>query len=488
MSPRPGLGKRLIFALGAAVMVLAALELGLRLTGWLGSERPGSVLAFQQHGPFDALPVAGGLVLPSGSPRAVAKPKTARRVALLGGSAALGSGYTPLVAMSGQVERALRSVSPSQPVEVIDMGIGGAASSQVLQVLRSLLAQGSPDLVLVYSGNNEMLEALAITAMPEAGQRTQRLRRGLWSLHLFRLLSRAVPDQDPEQGGHAPGGALHEAELVLDEADRAAARALYRRNLQAMAREAREVGVPLVLSTVAVNLRDYRDPGGSHEEQALFGEAHARLADGRLDEAREAFEAAVEQAARPSRADRQLRQILREVAAEQGVTLCDVAAELAERAQYGIPGQDLFFDSCHANQQGHEIIGLSMARCALLALGEDPSALRGVEPGSLTGGDAWRIDDFTGRWDLQLPPDSGGAQDAATAGHLAFARQQPAQARDAYLLALERGAPRGAMEMNLGIVALYQGDLQAARSHLDQAAQLLADDPVPGLIRATLGR
>ena len=473
--PRTGPLRRLGFAAVASLAVLGGLELGLRALGWLRADRATSVVSFQQQGPFEPIPVDGGLVLPSGFPRVVATPKRGRRILLVGGSAALGAGYAPFTAMSGWLERELRYADPETPVEVIDMGIGGVASAQVLELLEGSLPQAEADLVVVYSGNNEMLEAMVVQTMPAGSQRTQRVRQALWSLHLFRLIQRLVPER-PEPSGDRPGGSVHDQPISLSDAARDNAREGFRRNLQDMARLSRDAGVPLVLATVATNQRDHIDPGGSPQERELFEAGRSALASGDLEAAREAFAQAEERAARPSRADRVLRRITREVASQEALPLCDVQAALAAEAEGGIPGLDFFYDSCHANQRGHQRIGATMAGCALAVLGGDPSAIGSSSPVPASGWSPWRLDHHMGQWDAQLPPDSGTAADAAAAAHLAFTQQRTDNACALYQQALDRGGPEGPLRVSLGLCALYTGRLQLARQQLAQAAALLPDD------------
>jgi tetratricopeptide (TPR) repeat protein len=474
----PSLHRRLAFAAVTALLAMAACELALRAGGCVAVDRPDSLLGFQQDGPFQTVPVEGGVLLPSGSPREVAQPKRGRRVLLLGGSAALGAGYVPFTAMSGWLERWLRALDPAQPVEVIDMGIGGVASSQVLEVLAASLPEAEADLVVIYSGNNEMLESLVVQTLQEGDQRTQRARRLLWRLHLFRLVERLVPERPAyaEHSGHHPGGSIHTRAVILSERDRQAAREQYRRNLEDMARLARDAGVPLVLSTVSTNQRDYHDPGGSPEERDLFQQGRAAYDRGEHERAREAFSRAEERAARPSRADRNLRRLALEVAAETGATPCDVHGALAARAPAEVPGQDFFYDSCHANQQGHRLIAATMARCALEALGDDPGRVEEDDPQPAGGWSPWRVDHHAGRWDAQEQPDDGRAETAAANGHLAFAKQDVALAERHYRQALERGGHEGHLRVDLGLAALYQGRLGEAREQLVQAAALLPDD------------
>ena len=144
----------------APILLLAVLECGLRIAGYGSDTRylvrlNGFVLpnkAFHQQ--FFSLPVDSLMDWDVAEfMTEVSKPPGARRVVILGESAAYGSpfgGYS----FSRYLERMLREAFPGARIEVINAAVPGT-NSNVLQVMASCLAQLEPDVFLLYMGNNE---------------------------------------------------------------------------------------------------------------------------------------------------------------------------------------------------------------------------------------------------------------------------------------------------------------------------------------------
>jgi len=483
--------RKVAFALATAAVLFSGIEGVLRLGGWYADAGQDSPFDFEQLGTLEARPVAGGVILPGARSQVVASPKRATRVYVIGGSAAQGSGYTPFTAMPGWAERILRRAPGMGPIEVFNGGVGGLASTQLVDVVRSALTLGELDLLVVYAGNNEMLDALEVVQMPDGRRHTERISRALWGLHGFRMLSALVPASDnpppPPPPSQADGELPHHQPVQIQESSRREAHARYRDRIDAILDLAEHHGVPVVLTTVATNQRDHLDPQGSPRERELYEQGQQHLAAGRIDEAREAFAAAEENAARPSRADRTIRATIRALAERPGATLCDLEAELSSHAEHGIPGRDLFFDSCHFNAHGHQLAGTFLAGCIAEALGEDPGALTGLDPNPAGGWDPQRLDHHRGFWEAQPPTPGDDPAKHMKWGHLHVAHSRMDQAATAYQRALELGAPPAAMAVNLGLVAQHRGQLDDARRWLDQATAALPDDPDLAAQRAVLG-
>jgi tetratricopeptide (TPR) repeat protein len=176
-------------------------------------------------------------------------------------------------------------------------------------------------------------------------------------------------------------------------------------NLTDMARAARSAGVPLVLSTVAVNLRDQVPFASLDEEQTSWkerrdlergveaaweqleagdstgalaavdsllasrgdhAEAHflrgrALLALGRLEEAGESLELARDHDTLRFRADSRINEVIRAVAAAEGATLVDLAEHFRQGAGgEPLPGRRLFHEHVHLNFAGNHAAALHL--------------------------------------------------------------------------------------------------------------------------------
>ena len=86
------------------------------------------------------------------------KPAGMLRVVTVGGSATAGLGYSPNVTFARHLERMLRQAYPERAFDVMNLGIVALSSRQVKQIVADVCERLDPDVLVVYSGNNEFLE------------------------------------------------------------------------------------------------------------------------------------------------------------------------------------------------------------------------------------------------------------------------------------------------------------------------------------------
>lgn len=89
---------------------------------------------------------------------AVHKPAGTWRIFALGGSTTEGQPYGNAASFPFRLGEELRRRHPERRFEVINLGIRGRGSSRVLQVLREVIHY-DPDLIVVYTGQNEFRDA-----------------------------------------------------------------------------------------------------------------------------------------------------------------------------------------------------------------------------------------------------------------------------------------------------------------------------------------
>lgn len=473
----------------------------------------------------------------SGRRRAAVNKAPGKRVLIVGASAAYGEMFTAFTAFPGQAERILRNAVPDVPIEFINLAHGGMGSRQVKEMVFRAISRDAPDLIIVYSGNNEYHELRALKARSaryDPGAELLRRRLSKRSF-LYRKLRDLVEPSDtltpPEDTEWLPIGRL---DVRVSEDDRALGQLLYKEHLTEIALAAAEFNVPLMLTTVASNLRDHVDnqtPGdfpptaqarlhslaemvdkvdrGSflraiddaqpelQSEGAQFQLGQLLLRGGLRNAAFKAFEDAEMLALRPMSSDRQLRQTVRNVAQQHEVPLCDLAATLAASSADGSPGNDLFVDHCHPNAAGHHQLGVTLARCIvrddLLKLGITDTVLEtAIKHVETTTVDPFRLDHFTGHRPIPgmktpSPPPADTALGSAQRGHLAFVASDFDGALRAYKRAESMGAPVPAILLNQGLTHLYLGDLAAARTAIDKAAESATENANINQLRRTLG-
>jgi tetratricopeptide (TPR) repeat protein len=353
---------------------------------------------------------------------AVRKPPGAIRIFVLGSSAAQGD-PEPAFGIARLLEVLLRDQYPGAEIEVVNAAATAVNSHYVYAVAREA-RRLEPDVFVVYVGNNEVVgpygagTVLTAAAPPLALVRASLTVRGT---RLGQLVGNAVRAAEKGLGrGRAPG-AWHGMEMFLERQlrpeDPALERAYrnYEGNLDDTCRVARAAAVPVVLSTVAVNLRSCGPFASLHSAalspadrarwEALSAEAGRLESEGRWAEAAEALGRIVQldrehagsfyrlgraearlgrelearrhlERARDLdtlrfRADTRTNAIVREVARRQpGARLVDAEEALARQSPAGAPGDESFLDHVHLTFRGNYLVAAVILAAVREALPE----------------------------------------------------------------------------------------------------------------------
>ena len=233
------------------------------------------------------------------------KPENAIRVFVLGGSTTFGLYVESRDAFPARIEQGLQEAAGDRVVEVVNLGCAGWASPRVANVFDAVL-ELDPDLVIVYSGHNEMLEGHLDTL--SALDLPNRLRARLLSISsLFAWMNHALgslmgsreSDVVAEKVAALRAGeiptyeprAVPDAERTLPgEGFLRAAAAGYGRSIRSMQSAADAAGVPILFILPIPNLLappSLSAHGAGFERprefRAAMEAAREALRDGRLE-------------------------------------------------------------------------------------------------------------------------------------------------------------------------------------------------------------
>jgi len=343
---------------------------------------------------------------------------------ILGGSAIRGE-PEPAFSAGRFLQAMLEEVYPDRRVEVINTGIPAISSHVVLPIAREVAARLEPDVMVVYMGNNEVMGPFgAGTVFAPLSPNLGMIRMSLWlkTTRVGQLCADILGANSPEPEGQWPGlAAFMEQTVGAQDPGLQSVYRHYRRNLADIIGIAGDAGVPVVVSTMAVNLTDCA-PFASRHGQSLSPEDTASWRDfyrrgvtayemGELEAAEAAFVqaagidptyaelryrlarcAAVRDdrisaeahlvAARNYdvlrlRADERINQIIRDVAARAGglgVTLVDAEAAFRSHRSPGLFGRDaeLFYEHVHFRPEGNYLLARALLRGVVEAVGESP--------------------------------------------------------------------------------------------------------------------
>lgn len=322
------------------------------------------------------------------------------RIVVMGASAAMGE-PEPAFSVARHLEVQLQAAYPEHAIEVLNAAVT-ATNSHVLVSEASDLAELDPDLAVVYVGNNEVVGPFGPGTVFSGFQRSRgfiRLQAGMQRYRLGQWLAEvaAPPVEDVERWAGLE--MFREQAVASGDGRLERVYAHYEANLRDVHAAFRARGIPVLLSTVAVNLKDQPpfisvhgegfDDGGSAAFDELLVRAEASLAAGeapaaemaaraavvqdggyamghyllgralwalgRQAEAAEHFAWALEHDALRSRADAGLNAVVRELgeAGVPGLRVVDAAAALAALSPHGVLGEELFWEHVHFNFTGN---------------------------------------------------------------------------------------------------------------------------------------
>ena len=410
---------RLAAAIGLPLCLVAGFELALRVSGY------GYATDF-----FKKTTIAGqdyfvendqfGLSFFPASLARVASPvlMTAKkapdttRIFIFGESAALGD-PRPNFGAGRYLEALLRARFSQEKFEVVNTGITAINSHVILPIAREC-ARHEGDVWIVYMGNNEMVGpfgAATVFGAQAPPFRLVRLRLLLQKTRVGQLFDTLVSRLRHGSSGPAEWRGMEmfrENKVPPNDPRREIVYRNFGQNLEDILHAGRDSGAVVVLSTVAVNLKDCPPfgswpatnvpPAQAATFEKLCQEAAAARENGNFSEAANRFESAVgicpqsadlqyrfgecllhltntaaarqhfqlsvDADALPFRADSRINDAIKAAGnkfAGQHLILCDAVAALAAAAPQAVAGEESFYEHVHLNFRGNYLLALAWA-------------------------------------------------------------------------------------------------------------------------------
>jgi tetratricopeptide (TPR) repeat protein len=323
------------------------------------------------------------------------------RVVVVGASTVEGFPWPTELAFSRQIELILQKQLSKRTVEVLNCGIVGITSFQVLDLVRQSVT-AEPDIIVVYSGHNEFYGPGGVSS--KASSTLTLLRR----YRLPQLLMRAIaPEPDPTN--KLAQLLMQDRAIPLDGTAFETSTNRYRENLEQIVAVGTDHNIPIVFCSVACNLSDQspiqsisatsvsksvaenRDEllssAASLINEDCFSEAleladRARALDvgyalahyrrgqclaglGERDSAAAAFSRARDLDGCRFRAPSAFARIVRETAIRSESNFVDCESLLNANSSSGAAGNDLFFEHVHFTQKASWIVADAIARVLL---------------------------------------------------------------------------------------------------------------------------
>lgn len=338
------------------------------------------------------------------------KPPGHYRIFVFGESAALGD-PAPAFGFSRYLEALLRERYPSNDFEIVNVAMTAINSHAILPIARECAGLDG-DLWIIYMGNNEMVgpfgAATVFGAQAPPGWLV-RTRLALGQMRLLQALEKFTSRWRSGSGRTWEGMKLFmENPLAPDNPKREIVYRNFQANLDAILRAGERAKVPIVLSTVAVNLKDFTPlaslPGGGagtnlppefskfvsvgtsaqksgdwssaiqaydsalklvpHHAETRFRLAQCQLAVANHVAALANFSQARDDDALPFRSDSRVNSIIEEVGrahAQRGVRFFDAVATMSANSNVGIPGDESFYEHVHFHFDGNYRLARALA-------------------------------------------------------------------------------------------------------------------------------
>ena len=443
------------------------------------------------------------------------KAPDAFRIFIFGESAALGD-PRPNYGAGCYLEVLLAERFPQTKFEIINTSMT-AINSHVILPIAQECSRYAGDVWLIYMGNNEMVgpfgaaTVFGARAPPLWLVRAQLKARDLRLGQLLWAAAQKLHKADAAVGWHGMEMFVRNPVAPNDTHKQT----IYRnceQNLDEILKRGLASGAKIILSTVAVNLKDCAPfgtiananllPANRAAYEKLCQAGAAAQAQGHLAEARTAFQEAAEILPRsaeahfqlatcllrltnaaaalphflqavdddtlPFRADSRINGIIRAAArrwAGESLSLCDITEAMAATSPDGIPGEELFYEHVHLNPNGNYALALAWARQVESLL--SPALKRGARPSWASPAECeqwlgltdWNrvsiLEDILRR--IQRPPFNGQSRNAQQLARLrskiAELRQRltsgaAAQAQNVYVQALARAPQNFRLHQN----------------------------------------
>jgi tetratricopeptide (TPR) repeat protein len=332
------------------------------------------------------------------------KPPQTCRIYVFGESAAFGD-PSPAFGLPRMLEVLLRNRYPSVNFEVINAAMTAINSNVILPIAKDC-AHGDGDVWVLYMGNNEVVGPFGGGTVfgPQASSLAS-IRASIWFKatkigQLLASLSETLRKKKSSQPSNISLELFLDQKIRHDDPRMEKVYAHFSRNLADILETGTHAGAKIVVSTVAVNLKDCAPFSSLHrpdfsdgqkaEWERVYQAGINAEQSGKISEAREAYNQAAkiddqwadlqfrqgglhwaageftnalqhfnlarDYDALRFRADTRINEILRRSCTNRlsdGIAFLDGEALLAQHSAHGVPGNELFYEHVHLNFTGN---------------------------------------------------------------------------------------------------------------------------------------
>lgn len=262
------------------------------------------------------------------------------------------------------LEQKLQAHFPLLDIEVVNTSLVATNSYTILDLTDEIIEQ-QPDAVIIYSGHNEFYGALGVGSSQSLGRSPMvtNFYLRLKNVRLVQLLRSAVKGIYSTVGEHEASETLmakmvRDESISLDSKVYKAGLKQYEYNISRAIKKYRSQGVPVFLSTLVSNIRDFEPFESDELDSALtFFERGTKLfQEGEYALAKKSFTEARNRDLLKFRATSDLQEIIRSLSGHEGVRLLEMEEAFTLQSTHGIIGNELLVEHVHPNLTGQRLL------------------------------------------------------------------------------------------------------------------------------------
>jgi tetratricopeptide (TPR) repeat protein len=298
------------------------------------------------------------------------------RVFILGESSTAGWPYVPNASFSRHLRRKLSLLYPKNNIEIINLGITAVNTYTMRDLLPDVLKQ-KPDLIIFYNGHNEYYGALGAGSSESFGksralinlmlklQRFKTFELVKNTIRYFAAIFHGAEDSAAENSSETlMSRMVGESLIPFNSSTYTSGLKQFEGNMRDMLEMTKNAGVPVILGTLASNLKDQHpfisvNASGRERADMVYKKAQDCLSQGDYTGAKKLFIMAKELDALRFRAPEEVNNIIRRLGHEFNYPVAPVEEDFEAASPYGITGNNLMVDHLHPNLKGYQLMGES---------------------------------------------------------------------------------------------------------------------------------
>lgn len=262
------------------------------------------------------------------------------------------------------LEQKLQASYPSLDIEVINTSLVATNSYTILDLTDEII-QEEPDAIIIYGGHNEFYGALGVGSSQSLGRSPVvtnfylRLKNVRIVQLLRNIVKRAYSSTESEGTNETlMSKMVRDESISLDSKVYRAALKQYEYNISRVLEKYRAEGIPVFLSTLVSNIRDFEPFESTEQDSALFyfNKGKRLVEASNYEQAKESLTEARNRDLLKFRATSDLLEIINKLGGQEGVELLDMEEVFATHSANGMIGDELLVEHVHPNLKGQRLL------------------------------------------------------------------------------------------------------------------------------------